>query len=182
MNNQVTGYDRSGLPNATKDSVEFRLNPNPKQAYRVKVKVDNAPGPWKHKDLNVKYMARNCTYTVNRFAGATGNPEHIIVIKSEVKREDYLEGIVYLDAMQDEDYYGQGTCHWELLGISAMFKATDDPEETIFISLGFKNELFPPQTNTKYYLKEDYPQARVNGKLLNATIPAFGTKKRRKES
>ncbi|MCV2503398.1 MAG: hypothetical protein N4Q30_04890, partial [Neisseriaceae bacterium] len=118
VNNQVTGYDSRGLPNATKDSVEFRLNPQPKQAYRIKVKVDNAPGPWQHKDLNAQYMARNCFFTVSRFAGATGSPEYVAVIEPEIKRDDYLEGVVYLDAMLDEDYYGQGTCQWELVGIS----------------------------------------------------------------
>ncbi|MCV2502646.1 MAG: hypothetical protein N4Q30_00955, partial [Neisseriaceae bacterium] len=118
VNNQVTGYDSRGLPNATKDSVEFRLNPQPKQAYRIKVKVDNAPGPWGKQVLSAGYMANNCHYTISRFAGATGRPERTIKIEPEIKRDDYLEGVVYLDAMLDEDYYGQGTCQWELVGIS----------------------------------------------------------------
>ncbi|MCV2503408.1 MAG: hypothetical protein N4Q30_04950, partial [Neisseriaceae bacterium] len=34
----------SGLPKATKDSAEFKTNPHPQQAYKVKVQVNDAPG------------------------------------------------------------------------------------------------------------------------------------------
>ncbi|MBN3858962.1 hypothetical protein GKC56_00085, partial [Neisseriaceae bacterium PsAf] len=119
MNNQVTGYDHNGLPNATRDSVEFRTNPNPQQAYKVKVTVNDAPGDWGYIDFFTLYQAKNCTYTTNRYAGATGSPEHHLQVKNDGFNNNQMQGVIYLDAMLNEDYYGQGECDWKLTSITA---------------------------------------------------------------
>ncbi|MBN3859705.1 hypothetical protein GKC56_04100, partial [Neisseriaceae bacterium PsAf] len=119
MNNQVTGYDHNGLPNATRDSVQFRTNPNPKQAYKVKVTVHDAPGDWGVINFFAHYQADNCEYTANRFAWVTGHPERDLEIQYDGFNNNQMQGIVYLDGMLDEDYYGQGECDWKLTSITA---------------------------------------------------------------
>lgn len=54
----------------------FKLNPEPKQAYRVRIKINDAPGPLKPiNNMYIGYAARNCSYTISRLAGATASPE-----------------------------------------------------------------------------------------------------------
>ncbi|MBN3858960.1 hypothetical protein GKC56_00075 [Neisseriaceae bacterium PsAf] len=176
MNNQVTGYDHNGLPNATEDSVEFRTNPNPQQAYKVEISLNDIPGKLQLHGFVAFYQAQNCTYTTNRYAGATNSPEKEIEISPHYLSDNSLEGTVYLDAMLDEDYYGQGVCDWQLTSVAAQFRASEDPNDTGFIISGFKNELFPSSSTTLYYLKEDYPKTYVNGRLLEGNSD-FGLKK-----
>ncbi|MGN6955138.1 hypothetical protein ACTHT3_14840, partial [Neisseria sp. P0015.S004] len=48
----------------------FQLNPHPKQAYRLKIKINDAPGPLKLMgSMSVGYGARNCSYIINRIEG-----------------------------------------------------------------------------------------------------------------
>ncbi|MCV2508841.1 MAG: hypothetical protein N4Q32_00155 [Neisseriaceae bacterium] len=179
MHKNQEGYNRFGLPLADADSAEFKLNPNPQQGYRVKVTISDPPGPLKLVNFFALYQALNCQYTTNRLMGAVGSPEKDIDIKPQFSAPHQLEGIVYLDAMLDEDYYGQGTCEWKLTSVSAQFRASDNKDDTLFIIGGFKDELFPSQTMERYYPMINYPKTYVDGSLLEGNT-SFGIKKERR--
>lgn len=65
---------------------KFHLNPQPKQAYRLKIKINDAPGPLKLMGkMGVGYKAEDCTYIINKVEGAPAHPEKmysLISIKS----------------------------------------------------------------------------------------------------
>jgi len=42
------------------------------------------------------------------------------------------EAIIYADAVQDEDYFGEGICHWKPEGFGLGFTATGSQDETVF--------------------------------------------------
>ena len=93
----------------------FKLNPEPKQPYRVKVKINNAPGPMKPiNDMYIGYAARNCSYTISRLAGAKASPEKNIPIKMNLVGHDEYEVLFYADAVLDEDYFGEGSANGSL--------------------------------------------------------------------
>ena len=49
----------------------FKLNPEPKQAYRVRIKINDAPGPLKLvSDLNIGYIVPNCSYVISRLVAS----------------------------------------------------------------------------------------------------------------
>lgn len=136
----------------------FKLNPNPKEAYRIRVKIDDAPGPLKPmNDLDVRYMAWNCSYNINRFEGVDTEPTKRIQTKLYPVGEGEYVTTVYLDAMLDEDYFGQGVCRWELDGFGVSFKATGRPEETEFNVSDLMKNLVKENKLVNYYWKGSYP-------------------------
>ena len=139
----------------------FKLNPEPKQAYRVRIKINDAPGPMKLvSDLNIGYIAPNCSYVISRLAGARANPEKKVSSKIDQIGQDEYESIFYLDAVLDEDYFGKGVCHWQTDGFGFAFKASGKLEETRFSFGDFVEDLLKKKTMTKYYWKGAYPYLR----------------------
>jgi len=136
----------------------FQLNPHPKQAYRLKIKINDAPGPLKLMgSMSVGYGARNCSYIINRIEGVAANPEKDLEIEVRQLGEFEYEAIVYTDAMQDENYFNEGVCHWQIEGFGLGFKATGEPSETRFSFGDIFNDLIEKKTLTKYFSKKAYP-------------------------
>ena len=78
----------------------FKLNPEPKQAYRVRIKINDAPGRLKPTgDMYIGYAARNWSYTISKLAGATASPEKNIPIKMDLVGNDEYEMLFYPDAL-----------------------------------------------------------------------------------
>lgn len=153
----------------------FVQNPHPKQAYRITVKVNDAPGPMKLADgSHLLYQAFNCSYVVSEFEGVSLNPRKRLEMKFNQIGTNEYESVIYLDAMKDEDYFGQGVCRWELDSFTAGFKATGKPEETRFSFGGSVNELLAKKTETKYYWRSNYPYIREEDGSIYVDMNGFG--------
>ncbi|MDO4642090.1 MAG: hypothetical protein Q4A84_10415 [Neisseria sp.] len=136
----------------------FQLNPHPTKAYRIKIKINDAPGPLKLMgDMDVGYLADNCSYIINKLEGATAKPEKDLQTKIQQIGQNEYETVIFLDAIQDEDYFGNGVCHWKPYGFSTLFKATGKLEETGFSIGDIIENLIEKRTITKYYWKGGYP-------------------------
>ncbi|MDO4640532.1 MAG: hypothetical protein Q4A84_02345 [Neisseria sp.] len=156
----------------------FQLNPHPKQAYRIKVKINDAPGPLKLiNDMYVGYKAENCSYLISKVAGAYAKPEKTIKTKMNQIGQDEYETVVYFDAMQDEDYFGEGICRWKIENFGTSFKATGKPEETEFNVSDLMKHLIEKKTLIKYYRKGGYPYFKNDdGSIYNGKdMVSFGT-------
>ena len=139
----------------------FQLNPHPKQAYRLRIKINDAPGPLKLMGkFGIGYKAENCSYVINHIEGATANPEKDVEIPVRQLGEFEYETVIYVDAVMDEDYFGEGVCHWKPQGFGVAFKATGNIEETKFNFGNFLDTLMERKTLTKYYWKGSYPYSR----------------------
>lgn len=94
---------------------KFHLNPQPKQAYRLMIKINDTPGPLQLMGkMSVGYKAEDCTYIINKFEGAPAHPEKNVQFDIHQINEFEYESIVYADAVLNEDYFGDGVCHWNL--------------------------------------------------------------------
>ena len=139
----------------------FQLNPHPKQAYRLRIKINDAPGPLKLLGkFGVGYKAENCSYVINRMEGAPANPEKDVETQVRQLGEFEYETVVYADAVLDEDYFGEGICHWRPDGFGVAFKATGHPKETKFNFGDFLDNLIEKKTLTKYFWNGSYPYAK----------------------
>ena len=153
----------------------FQLNPHPKQAYRLKIKINDAPGPLKLMgSMSVGYGARNCSYIINRIEGVAANPEKDLEIEVRQLGEFEYEAIVYTDAMQDENYFNEGVCHWQIEGFGLGFKATGEPSETRFSFGDIFNDLIEKKTLTKYYWKWSYPYFTREDGSISPDFVNFG--------
>ena len=150
----------------------FQLNPHPKQAYRLRIKINDAPGPLKLMgNMSVGYKAENCSYIINHIEGAPANPEKRVRTVIRQLREFEYETVVYADAMQDEDYFGEGICHWKPEGFGVAFKATGSPDETKFNFGDFLDDLIEKKMLVKYYWKWAYPYSkREDGSLYSDSV------------
>ena len=136
----------------------FQLNPHPKQAYRLRIKINDASGPLKlMRNMSVGYGARDCSYIINHIEGVSANPEKKVRAETGKLAEFEYEAIIYADAVQDEDYFGEGICHWKAEGFGLGFQATGSPNETIFNFGDSLDDLIEKKTLTKYYWKGGYP-------------------------
>ena len=169
------GWSENSMSIQEQMEQRFKLNPNPKEAYRIRIKINDAPGPMKFMDdMYIRYMARNCSYEINKFEGVDTEPrKYIYPAVSQIRQGEY-ETVVYFDAMQDEDYFGQGVCRWQIDGFGGTFKATGKPEETAFSISDVMEDLIAKKTLTKYYWKARYPYTRKEDgtiTLQNDNIP-----------
>ena len=168
--NACGGSEKSRIQEQTE--ARFQLNPHPKQAYRLRIKINDAPGPLKLMgNMSVGYKAENCSYIINHIEGAPANPEKRVRTVIRQLGEFEYETVVYADAMQDEDYFGEGICHWKPEGFGVAFKATGSPDETKFNFGDFLDDLIEKKMLVKYYWKWAYPYSkREDGSLYSDSV------------
>lgn len=93
-----------------------RLNLHPTQAYVVRLHTDAAPGAFDEVVGDVLYQAGppRCLEWKDRWAGVTVEARHRQPFAMHAVDATTYEGVVYLDQLVDEDYYGLGVCHWSV--------------------------------------------------------------------
>ncbi|MGH8351503.1 MAG: hypothetical protein ACRES5_33880 [Pseudomonas sp.] len=137
------------------------LNPAPVKAYQVTLHIHGAPGAFKHVRGNAQYDVVN-EEQCGHIDPASGTASRITSQEPlELTRisDDEYQGTLYLDRMQDQDYYGRGICRWEFTGAGALLKATGTQEETRFLTFVDAPELVAGRSYTRYYPSHDYPRA-----------------------
>lgn len=137
-----------------------KLNPTPRQAHELVLKIADAPGPFEVVEGSAQYDVIN-EQECGRIVPATGRTGRI-TSKEEVKLQQVSDneyrGTVYLDLMQDEDYYGRGVCQWKFSGAGAMLKATGADGETRFLSFIQADRFVKGDTETRHYADMGYPR------------------------
>ena len=171
--NACGGSEKSRIQEQTE--ARFQLNPHPKQVYRLRIKINDALGPLKlMRNMSVGYGARDCSYIINHIEGASANPEKKVRAETRKLAEFEYEAIIYADAVQDEDYFGEGVCHWKAEGFGLGFQATGSPNETIFNFGDSLNDLIEKKTLTKYYWKWSYPYFTREDGSISPDFVNFG--------
>lgn len=139
------------------------LNPHPTAGYRIRLKIDNAPGPFEIVRLAGQYDVRNeaeCgrIHPMTGTAGRITSMEGVAVTRLS---DTEYEGVIHLDKMLDEDYYGRGVCHWELTSAAASVVAGDvDRDRNFVVSLDVK-DLIEGGATTRYYPYRAYEQSEM---------------------
>jgi len=104
---------------------EYPLNPHPKERYELIVKIDGAPGPFKDVRGGMHYWVPD-----NSCVPPKGGPMNPIRFSPEATIPFPLEQLdattyraeVWTDGMIDRNYYGLGTCKWELVAATIVLK------------------------------------------------------------
>lgn len=137
---------------------KFRLNPNPKQRYDITMSIKDAPGPFEYVRFAASYEAKGCSYVISEFGGVIGNPDKSVELQFNRLDGNTYVGTLYLDAMMDEDYYGNGVCHWQLTGMGIGLMAAGAEDETRFSSSLMLDSIKTQSSKTTYFRKEVYPK------------------------
>lgn len=92
-------------------------NPQPREHYRMTLRIGNdAPGPFDEVSALVSYRATNPNCApLTPISGVRMTPEKDLRPPLTKVDEHTYRAEFYLDRLIDEDYYGEGVCHWELM-------------------------------------------------------------------
>ena len=147
-----------------KSTIPVHEQPNPQQAYRLTMTIENAPGPFGMVDGNLQYDVSNedeCG-KIDPVAGVAGRITHLPDLAWTPIGANTYEAIVYADRLLDEDYYGKGVCHWEFKGAAGILRATGDERETRFMPAMDYDEIFTEKTKVLYFWKGGYPRSGMD--------------------
>lgn len=118
------------------DAPRFARNPAPAQAYRITIRIDDAPGPLASVRAFAQYDVVNPECLPPPGANAGGHTSPIPTTAEELAltraADGSYSGVVYADAMRDADLHGRGICRWELMQVQAQARATGAPADTNF--------------------------------------------------
>lgn len=87
-------------------------------------------------------------------------PEQHLPITFDRIDEATYEGVLHLDAMVDEDYFGNGLCHWRMVSFGATFRATGAAHETSFIPTLMLNDIKNCRPVTVHFWAIAYPREK----------------------
>lgn len=154
-----------GSPMKTPD---IKQNPRPQQRYELTLSIDGAPGPFDSITGTVHYKVQNerCV-PATPGSGATLTPERNVPIEFVRINDHEYKGTLFVDLLQDEDYYGMGVCHWAV--------------NTAWATLKIKGVEFSPAMDSRELLaQKPVPTYFVRSEYFNSSDErtAFGTPNR----
>lgn len=159
------------------DKPFHKLNPNPRRAYVITMKIEGAPGPFAVVRGSAQYDVENAPECGRYLSFAGVHPgmtsmEHFPLAR--VSDTEY-EGQVYADLLLDEDYFGRGVCRWRFMQAQVVLKAAGTDEETRFLPSLRAEEVYGENSEIRYFRKEIYPRdAKMD------RFPSFGQMDRSK--
>lgn len=138
---------------------DIQLNPNPRMKYEITVTIDGAPGDFERIEGSVDYIVSNehCV-PVTPITGATIPPEKRLSMPLRHVSGNVYKGELFMDALQDEDYFGMGVCHWSVVAASANLYAH---RVDVSASL-FKDDMLAQKAVTRYYSYGMYFQTEMD--------------------
>lgn len=159
-----SGLNMNQAANNTQTGAESTVhrNPQPKEAYRITMKIDNAPGPFAKMLGLAQFNVVNteCLRPPKDNPGGYSSPVPMDVAEIPLTQIDETtwSGVVYADQMRDEEYVpGRGVCHWELIQAQVQLKATGAEGETRFIPSIDAENVLSGEPQTTYFNKVTYP-------------------------
>ncbi len=157
----------SNAPDARPGAGQFRRNPQPRQPYRLTMRIDNAPGPFAQVVAVAQFdvVNKECLPPPDSNPGGHTSAvptEDIEILLERVSDTEY-QGTFYADQMLDEDYYGRGVCRWELVEARVRMKATGEEGESLFMPFIRKEQVLTSEQQTNYFSKSAYPTTEGGG-------------------
>jgi hypothetical protein len=108
------------------DDSDIKQNPHPKQAYEITVTIRDAPGPFDSVKGEMLFRVANSDCVPqDPVSGARKVPISDVAAPLSQTGTGIFSGTVYLDLLQDSNYFGLGTCRWRLEDFLATFDAFD---------------------------------------------------------
>ena len=134
------------------DGATGHMNPHPFKRYEV-IATSHAPRPWESIKAYIGYDVINakCVPMIP-FIGEQNMPNTGLDVPM-VRVDDHTwKGYFYRDALEDEDYFKLGVCHWDVtsVGISAVGKKVRFNWGSMLV------ELLHGSPSTRYFKKSVY--------------------------
>jgi hypothetical protein len=120
------------------DDSDIKQNPHPKQAYEITVDVKGAPGIFDTvSGSSVFRIANRECVPKDPISGVAKLPATFPSTQLQRLGNGRYHATIFLDLLEDGDYFGRGVCHWRLEGFIVSLEAngrsfgTDMPTDSI---------------------------------------------------
>ncbi len=144
------------------EDAKIELNPHPKMHYAITVTFTDAPGLFDSIRVSAQYEVSNRDCVPEQpVSGATMLPSKRMELKIHRINEAIYETDVYVDQIEDENYFSKGVCHWSLVSVSA--KASRGTMD--FVTPLFNPEFFKAAGARRYFSYLSYNDTRA--RMLN---------------
>lgn len=138
----------------------WRVNPLPQEGFEVVFELHDAPGPFAHFGGAAHYQSFNCNFVTSEWAGTRSQPTKMIALAAEQIDATHFRATFYRDGLLDEDYYGKGVCHWDLIGVTVGFMATGAKGETDYAFDLNADAWREGGQDRQYYWRGNYPRKK----------------------
>ncbi|WP_426683657.1 hypothetical protein ABFU84_05530 [Xanthomonas translucens pv. undulosa] len=147
------------------DGATGHLNPHPVKRYEV-IATSHAPGPWDSIKAYIGYDVINakCVPMIP-FIGEQHMPNTGLYVPMTRVDDHTWKGYFYRDALQDEDYFKLGVCHWDVTSVSVSAMG----QGVRFSWSGSLEELLRDSQETSYFRKSAYGDRSLHFPPLNLT-------------
>lgn len=137
---------------------DIKKNPRPVKRYEITMTIEGAPGPFESVTGKMGYeiINKSCA-PQDMVTGARPTPDETPPIVFSRVSENVYKGIVYLDLLLDEDYYGLGICHWKMTDAFISLKANG---VSMAPDISY-DDILAQRPVTQYMAKELYHGAAV---------------------
>lgn len=146
---------------SAQEIVTPKNNPAPSRSHEIAWRFEAPPGPVRSMDARADYEVENIDCVPIDYERALGGvrlpPHHSVRLELRQATNGELSVIVYRDALQAEDYFHLGPCHWELRNVVVEFRSLDH-------RMGFLAALVAEQLSRNgvvawHYLVDDFHKA-----------------------
>jgi hypothetical protein len=177
-------HNSAGEKVVTGKDFDITQNPNPQKAYKLKVKIKDAPaGGFKDFGGYVSFDIGNikeCGYYLGgAYQGTVPGVGRGFKFPLTKLSDTEYEGVFYTDWGKEGDFFGKGVCHWRFMSMGAGFRATGAEDETTFVigvsslydettgELRVKGtddefDAKQPKSQTRFYPKSEYPKSQFD--------------------
>lgn len=141
---------------------DIKQNPHPQQRYELTVTVD-APGPFESIKGYAFYEVRNvecvphAPLTGGRSLPNTGRNFELTRMPNGT-----YHGYFYRDQLQDEDYFGLGVCHWDIVGVGPNFEVHGESFEPAMVL----NDVLQQRSETRLFSRKEFADQTLRGTAL----------------
>ncbi|WP_413623782.1 hypothetical protein [Luteibacter sp. Lutesp34] len=135
---------------------DIKLNPNPRMRYEITATVKGAPGAFERIEGHIDYKVVNgACVPLTPISGATVEPQTQVPVVFERAGDNIFKGEIYVDRIQDEDYFGLGVCHWTVVGATADFHHG----EVNFSPAIYHDDILAQKSVIRYFSERSYERS-----------------------
>lgn len=151
---------------------DIKQNPHPRMRYEITMTIQGAPGPFDAVGGFVQYKVSNdrCV-PLTPVSGATLPPEKSVPLELSRVSDNVYKGTLYVDLLQDEDYYGLGVCHWAVVAVTASLKV----KKVDFSPDLLADSILKQTPETRYFSKRQFAavgRGELAPPVVSGVLPA----------
>jgi hypothetical protein len=145
--------------------IEVKQTTSPKKSYALTVNFSGLPGSISDLVATADYVVDNVECVPpQKISGARLRPEHSQKLTLQRVDNNRFATMIHADALQDEDYFGLGVCHWALNWATIRFQS----QTTKFVGAISIDQIQAGSPVEQHYLASDF------GKKPEPAVAVFG--------